>query len=122
MTTKYSYSWVVLLSALAVASPGQPSTHDFYKGKTIRFITAFSPGGVFDMYTRTVARHFHKHVPGSPTTFVENMTGAGGIIQANYMFQRAKTDGLTIGNNIGGLLLQQIMGAKGIEFDGREEN
>ena len=48
------------------------------------------------------------------------MTGAGGIIQANYMFQRAKPDGLTIGNNIGGLILQQILGAKGIEFDGRK--
>jgi tripartite-type tricarboxylate transporter receptor subunit TctC len=47
------------------------------------------------------------------------MTGAGGIIQANYMFQRTKPDGLTIGNNIGGLILQQILGAKGIEFDGR---
>ena len=120
MTIKYSYSWLLLLSALAVADPGQPSTHDFYKGKTIRFITAFSPGGAFDIYTRAVARHYHKHVSGNPTTFVENMTGAGGIIQANYMFQRAKPDGLTIGNNIGGLILQQIMGAKGIEFDGRK--
>jgi tripartite-type tricarboxylate transporter receptor subunit TctC len=27
---------------------------------------------------------------------------------------------LTIGNNIGGLILQQILGAKGVEFDGRK--
>ena len=45
MAIKYLYSWLVLLGALAVADPGQASTHDFYKGKTIRFITAFSPGG-----------------------------------------------------------------------------
>jgi len=49
---------------------------------------------------------------------VENMTGAGGIIHANFMYQ-AKPDGLIIGNNAGGLILQQIMGAKGIEFDGK---
>jgi putative tricarboxylic transport membrane protein len=50
---------------------------------------------------------------------VENMTGAGGIIHANFMYQ-AKPDGLIIGNNAGGLILQQIMGAKGIEFDGKK--
>ena len=40
MTIKYSYSWLVLFGALAVAGPGRASTHDFYKSKTIRFITA----------------------------------------------------------------------------------
>lgn len=120
MARKYFYSWLLVLSVFAVVGPADSSTHDFYKGKTIRFITAFSPGGAFDVYTRAVARHYHKHVPGNPSTIVENMTGAGGIIQANYMFQRAKPDGLTIGNNIGGLILQQIMGAKGVEFDGRK--
>ena len=44
------------------------------------------------------------------------MTGAGGFIQANFMFQRAKPDGLTIGNNQGSFILQQILGARGIEF------
>jgi tripartite-type tricarboxylate transporter receptor subunit TctC len=91
----------------------------FYKGKTVRLIVAFSPGGGFDTYSRAIGRHLGKHIPGSPTVVVENMTGAGGIIQANYMYQKAKPDGLTLGNNIGGLILQQIMGAKGIEFDGR---
>lgn len=92
----------------------------FYKGKTIRLIVAFSPGGGFDTYSRAIARHLGKHISGNPTVIVDNMTGAGGIIQANYMFLQAKPDGLTIGNNIGGLILQQIMGARGIEFDGRQ--
>ena len=120
MARKYFHSCLLVLSVFAIVGPAYSTTHDFYKGKTIRFITAFSPGGAFDVYTRAVARHYHKHVPGNPSTIVENMTGAGGIIQANYMFQRAKPDGLTIGNNIGGLILQQIMGAKGVEFDGRK--
>ncbi|HEU4344248.1 MAG TPA: tripartite tricarboxylate transporter substrate-binding protein [Candidatus Binatia bacterium] len=120
MVRKFFSVCLGVLSVLGLASPGYSSTHDFYKGKTIRFITAFSPGGAFDVYTRAIARHYGKHVPGNPSTIVENMTGAGGIIQANYMFQRTRPDGLTIGNNIGGLILQQIMGAKGIEFDGRK--
>jgi tripartite-type tricarboxylate transporter receptor subunit TctC len=120
MARKYFSVCLAVFSIVGLASPVHSSTHDFYQGKAIRFITAFSPGGAFDVYTRAVARHYGKHVPGNPSTIVENMTGAGGIIQANYMFQRAKPDGLTIGNNIGGLVLQQIMGAKGIEFDGRK--
>lgn len=120
MARKCFSLWLAVVSVLWLASPAHLSTHDFYKGQTMRFIVAFSPGGTFDVYTRAIARHFSKHVPGNPSTIVENMTGAGGIIQANYMFQRAKPDGLTIGNNIGGLILQQIMGAKGIEFDGRK--
>jgi tripartite-type tricarboxylate transporter receptor subunit TctC len=120
MARNYFHSCLLVLGVFAIVGPAYSTTHDFYKGKTIRFITAFSPGGAFDVYTRAVARHYRKHVPGNPSTIVENMTGAGGIIQANYMFQRAKPDGLTIGNNIGGLILQQIMGAKGVEFDGRK--
>jgi len=92
----------------------------YYKGKTIRLIVAFSAGGGYDTYSRTIARHLGKHIPGNPSVVVDNMTGAGGIIHANYMFKQAKPDGLTIGNNSGGLFLQQIMGAKGIEFDGKK--
>ena len=107
------------VSVLGVAGAAHASSHDYYKGKTVRFIVAFSAGGTFDAYTRVIARHFGKHVPGNPTIVVENMTGAGGFIQANFMFQRAKADGLTVGSNQGSFILQQILGARGIEFDSR---
>lgn len=97
------------------ASPDE----NFYRGKTIRLIVAFSAGGGYDAYSRAIGRHLGKHIPGNPAIVVENMTGAGGIIQANFMYQ-AKPDGLIIGNNAGGLILQQILGAKGIEFDGKK--
>lgn len=93
---------------------------EFYKGKTIRFVVGFSAGGGFDTYTRTIARHIPKHIPGNPTAIVENMTGAGSLIAANHVY-KAKPDGLTIGNWIGTLILQQVMGGqKGIEFDARK--
>ncbi len=91
-----------------------------YKGKTLRLVVAFAAGGGFDTYSRAIGRHIAKHIPGNPSVMVENMTGAGGFIQANYMYQQAKPDGLTLGNNIGGLILQQIMGAKGANFDGKK--
>src|SRR5262245_7109107 len=89
----------------------------FYEGKTIRFIVGFSAGGGYDTYTRLIARHMGKHVPGNPVFVVENMAGAGSMISANYIYKVAKPDGLTIGHFIGGLFLQQLLGKPGIEFD-----
>jgi tripartite-type tricarboxylate transporter receptor subunit TctC len=89
----------------------------FFHGKTIRFIVGFSAGGGFDAYSRTIARHMGKYIPGNPTVLVENMAGAGSMIAVNYTYNQAKPDGLTIGNWIGGLVLQQYLGAKGISFD-----
>lgn len=108
-------AWALLLGQAAAAQPDD----GFYKGKTIRLIVAFSAGGGYDTYSRTIARHLGKYIPGSPAIVVDNMTGAGGFIHANYMYKHARADGLTIGNNSGGLFMQQIMGAKGIEFDGK---
>jgi tripartite-type tricarboxylate transporter receptor subunit TctC len=93
---------------------------DFFKDKTVRFIVGYSAGGSFDLYTRVIARHFPKHVPGTPTTVVENMTGAGGIIAANHLFNRVKADGLTVGAWAAPLVLQQIMGNDAVQFDARK--
>jgi tripartite-type tricarboxylate transporter receptor subunit TctC len=92
----------------------------FYQGKTIRLIVGLAPGGGYDLYSRVIARQMGKHIPGNPTIVVENMTGAGSVIAANYMYKAAKPDGLTIGHVLGGLFLQQLLGNPAIEFDGRK--
>jgi tripartite-type tricarboxylate transporter receptor subunit TctC len=89
----------------------------FYKGKTVRIIVGASAGGGYDTYSRTIARHMGKHIPGNPTFAVENMPGAGFLISANHMYNVAKPDGLTIGHFIGGLFLQQLLGKPGVEFE-----
>jgi tripartite-type tricarboxylate transporter receptor subunit TctC len=110
-----SFMMGYFITAIAFAAGDE----GFYKGKTLRLIVAFAPGGGFDTYSRAIGRHLGNHIPGNPSVIVENMTGAGGFIHANYMYRQAKPDGLTLGNNIGGLILQQIMGAKGADFDGK---
>src|SRR5262245_24 len=90
---------------------------NFYEGETIRFVVGFSAGGGYDAYTRTMARHFGKHIAGNPSCVVDNMPGAASLISANYLYKAAKPDGLTIGHFIGGLFLQQLLGKPGIEFD-----
>jgi len=89
----------------------------FFQGKTVRIIVGTSPGGGFDVYSRTLARHMGKYTAGNPNFIVENMPGAGHRIAANHVFKVARPDGLTIGNFFGGLLVGQVLGYSGIEFD-----
>jgi tripartite-type tricarboxylate transporter receptor subunit TctC len=93
---------------------------DFYKGKIIRVIVGGSAGGGFDIYTRAMARHMGKHIPGNPSLVVDNMTGAGTFIAAKYVHSSAKPDGLSIGMFNGGLILGRVLGMKGIDIDMRE--
>jgi tripartite-type tricarboxylate transporter receptor subunit TctC len=104
---------VVLLLLPAITYAAAP----FYEGKNIRVIVAGSPGGGFDSYARALARHLGKHVPGKPTIMIENMTGAGGLVAANYLYKIAKPDGLTIGHFHGGFLFAQALGLEGTEFE-----
>jgi len=93
---------------------------DFYAGKTIRFIVGFSPGGGYDTYTRAIARHIGKYIPGNPTPVVMNMTGAGSLIAANYNANRAKPDGLTVAVWTPGIILAHALGDKKVKFDPRK--
>ena len=105
--------------SLLLPVPAAYSATPYYEGKTIRIIVGTAPGGGYDTYTRLLARHFSKHIPGTPTVVVDNMPGAGGLLSANHMYRVAKADGLTIGHFVGGQFLQQLLGRPGIEFDAR---
>ncbi len=113
--------WILLVVHLSLAAFLLAPAHaqqPFYQGKTIRIIVGASAGGGYDTYSRSIARHMGKHVPGNPVFVVDNMPGAGFLIAANHIYKVAKPDGLTIGHFIGGLFLQQLLGKPGVEFDG----
>lgn len=102
---------------------------EIYQGKTIRFIVGFAAGGGYDAYTRLVAKYISRHIPGNPSTVVENMDGAGSVIAANYMYNKAERHGLTVGvwnsHNIfnhwnSHNIFNQMMGDPSIRLDGRK--
>lgn len=111
---------VILGPFLLAVAPAHSSTHDFYKNKTIRFVVGLAPGGGYDLAARTVGRHMGKHIPGNPAIVVENMTGAGSLIAANYTYNSAKHDGLFVGIWNSALVLRQALGDKAMRFDSRK--
>jgi tripartite-type tricarboxylate transporter receptor subunit TctC len=93
---------------------------DFYQGKTLRLMVFGAPGGGYDTYTRMIARHISHYIPGNPSTVVENMTGAGGLVLANYLYKIAKPDGLTFGTFNNSLIVQKALGDPRIRVDFRK--
>lgn len=108
------------LFALTTVLPqqaGAQSAADFYRGKAVNLIVGYSPGGGYDTYTRILARHLGKHIPGSPTVVVQNMPGAGSLKLANYLYNIAPKDGTTIGIFSRGMAMEPLIGGANTQFD-----
>jgi tripartite-type tricarboxylate transporter receptor subunit TctC len=89
----------------------------FYQGKTIRIIVGNLAGDAYDLWARIFAQHMGKYIPGNPTFIVQNMTGAGGVIAANYVYAVAKPDGLTLGTFGPSMYFDQLARRKEVQFD-----
>src|SRR4051812_39170394 len=120
MTKGFAWLTFALVALVITISRPLSAGEAFYRGKSIRIVVATSAGGGFDAYTRTLARHMGKHIPGNPSFLVENMPGAGHLIGANHIYKAAKADGLTFGHFQGGLFLEQLLARPGIEFDSQK--
>ena len=79
MSGKFLVGIAFLLIGASQAQAGE-TAQDFYKGKTITYIVATSPGGGYDSYGRLVARYMNKYLPGSKI-IIRNMPGAGHVIE-----------------------------------------
>src|SRR5690606_37039065 len=88
---------IVLGSAIPAAAD---SVADFYKGRTVTIVVGASESGAFSIYARVLAEVLPQYIPGKPNIIVKSMPGAGGTVMANYMYNVAPKDGLTIGTPI----------------------
>ena len=85
---------MVMLSAPVRAD----AVADFYRGKTLRMLIGYGPGGGYDIYGRLVAEFLPRHVPGNPTIVTQNMPGAGSFVAAKYIYDVAPKDGTVFGS------------------------
>jgi tripartite-type tricarboxylate transporter receptor subunit TctC len=89
---------------------------DFYKGKTIRWICPFSPGGGYDTWSRVMAPAIKK-LTGA-TVVVKNMPGGSGLVGSNYMYTKAKRDGLTMGiTQSFTMVIDQLFDNRAVKYD-----
>lgn len=113
---------VVAALGLSVGAARADAISDFYTGKTVRIINWAAAGGEYDLHGKLVARHIGRHIPGKPTVVHQTMTGGGGLVAANYLYNVASKDGTAMGIMVGTLSLFQAFGDKAIKFDAAKFN
>ena len=111
------------LAVVALTAPrvNAETVEEFYKGKTVTLTVGADAGAGFDIFSRLLARHIGKYIPGHPTVIVRNMPGAGGLLEVNYLYSVAPKDGTTFGLVIRNMPMLGLLGQNAnVRFDPRK--
>lgn len=102
---------------LAIPAASAQSVEDFYKSKRLTVVVGSGAGGGYDIYARMLMRHMVKHIPGNPTTVVQNQDGAAGIQATNLLANKWDRDGSVILATYNNLTIQPLFNTAGIQYD-----
>jgi tripartite-type tricarboxylate transporter receptor subunit TctC len=112
-------SLLALAALFALSSTGgADNVSDFYKNRSVSLVIGYSVGGGYDAYARLLARYIGKHIPGEPSIVPQQMTGAGSLRAANYIFSVAPKDGSVIGTFSRSMGIAPLLGQA--DFDSRK--
>jgi tripartite-type tricarboxylate transporter receptor subunit TctC len=101
------------LIAAVLLAPAAASAADAFAGKNIDLLIGAPPGGGYDIYARTLARHVGRHIPGQPTIVAKNMPGAGSARAAGFISSIAPKDGTAIAAIMPGAVMGPLLDEKG---------
>jgi len=94
------------------------AAEDFYRGKTIEWVSYTNPGAGTEVMLRVMMKYFPKYIPGNPRMgSIQFMRGGGGLLSSNYLYNRAPRDGTMIGQISAGTHRSYISGRKGTDYD-----
>ncbi|MBI4526690.1 MAG: hypothetical protein HY695_23065 [Deltaproteobacteria bacterium] len=69
------------------------------------------------MRIRVLFPFMQKYIPGNPAIVSEYMPGGGGRKAANYVYNTARPDGLTVGSPAPGVIFSAVVGETGVLYD-----
>jgi tripartite-type tricarboxylate transporter receptor subunit TctC len=107
---------------LAASGAWAQSPADFYKGRNFEIVIGYAPGGSNDTYSRMLAQHIGRHIPGNPNVIARNMPGAGSFLAVNHMYAAAPKDGTSIALGAPTMALDEKLGNPGVRFKTAELN
>jgi tripartite-type tricarboxylate transporter receptor subunit TctC len=112
------YRSVIAISAATIfaAAAHAQNVESFYKGKTIDVIVGFPPGAYNDVYSRLLASHMGKYIPGHPNFVIRNMPGGGSFVAVNHIYANAPRDGTVMGLGSPTLALDEALSTEGVRF------
>jgi tripartite-type tricarboxylate transporter receptor subunit TctC len=108
------FLWLVLGWSDPAAAQDAES---FFRGKQLEILVGNAAGGGYDLYSRVLARHLGRHVPGNPGVVVKNVPGAGGLKLANDLYATTPKDGTSFGIFDRGVVIEPLLDNSGARFD-----
>jgi hypothetical protein len=85
------------LASMLVMDPAA-NAQGFYKGKQMTLVVGASNRGTYAAYSRVLAMHMGRHIPGKPKIVLSVKGGAsGGMVAANFMNNAVPKDGTVMG-------------------------
>ena len=118
---KFTKTLLAGLAAGAVAAGAATSASaamDF-KGKTLKIVIPYGPGGTYDKYGVAFSNHLGKHIPGNPNIILQHMPGAGGAKAMNWFYNVAPKDGSTMIVPLDNGVTNQLMRPEKMRYDAR---
>jgi len=106
-----------LLVSTSLSVHAQGNTEAFFKSTQLQVVIGYGPGGAYDIYGRTIAKHIGRFLPGKPSLSVQNMPGAGSMKAANYIATQAPKNGSQIATFSRGLIMQPLLDPQGVQYD-----
>ena len=75
----------MLATFAAGTATAQSIPPDYFRGKTINIVAGAGSGDGYDIYSRLLAQHMGRHIPGNPRFVVQNMPGEGYPARHNFI-------------------------------------
>jgi len=118
-TGMFRLAFTAAIGGFLVSHPADAqSVESFYRGKTINLIIGYSVGGGYDLYGRLLSRHIGRYIPGRPAIVPQNMTGAGSLRAAQYIYSVAPKDGTVFGTFGRTIATTPLLTPASAQFDG----
>jgi tripartite-type tricarboxylate transporter receptor subunit TctC len=107
---------LIFATPLVFATAAGAAEEDFYRGKQLHLYVSTGPGGGYDAYARSLARHMSGHLPGNPTILPQNMPGAGGLRATGFLYNTAARDGTSMALVHGSMTTADLLTPEGANF------
>jgi tripartite-type tricarboxylate transporter receptor subunit TctC len=117
MISSLGKTCLVLAALSACLVPARAQEPVSFRGKSVTLIAGSTVGGGYDTFTRLIAAHMARHLPGQPTMVVQNMPGAGSLLLANHLANLAPKDGTVLGAVNPQIVTEPLVRPERVKYD-----
>lgn len=104
------------LLALGTVSHASANMAEYFKDRTVTIIIPYGPGGTYDKYGASFAKHIGNFIPGKPTVILQHMPGAGGAKAMIYTYNVAPKKGFHMVVPLDNLVVNQLLRPKRMKY------